>query len=222
MSEDGPPPAIADLPRTLAIFPLAGVVLLPGGRLPLNIFEPRYLEMVRDSLTAARIIGMVQPTEPHERNQAPAVYGIGCAGRMTAFRETDDGRYLIALKGVCRFAIVEELSATTMYRQVIASYDSFGHDLEPASEDEGDVDRGRLLQALRPFLDVHKIRADWETLEKVGSSTLVTSLAMMCPFEPREKQALLEAPTLAVRSELVTNLIEMAVLESGTNDSPLH
>ena len=220
MSEEGPPPILADLPRTLAIFPLAGVVLLPGGRLPLNIFEPRYLEMVRDSLTEARIIGMVQPTEPRARSQAPAVYGIGCAGRMTAFRETDDGRYLIALKGVCRFSIVEELSATTMYRQVIASYDSFGHDLEP--EDEGDVDRERLLRALRPFLDSHQIKADWETLEKVGSATLVTSLSMMCPFEPREKQALLEAPTLGVRGELVTSLIEMAVLESGIEDSPLH
>ena len=217
MSQGGHDLTVAELPRTLPIFPLAGVLLLPGGRLPLNIFEPRYLDMVRDSLTDERIIGMIQPTNPRDRSGCPDVYPTGCMGRMTAFRETDDGRYLIALKGVCRFTIVEELTVTTKYRQVVASCDDFAHDLDP--EDEAAVDRDGLLKALKPFLDLHDIKADWDALEKVPGSTLVTSLGMMCPFEPREKQALLQARSLAERSHLIKTLIEMAVME-GPGEAP--
>ena len=136
---------------------------------------------------------------------------------MTAFRETDDGRYLIALKGVCRFTIVEELTVTTKYRQVAASWDDFAHALSP--ENEAAVDRDGLLNALKPFLDLHDIKADWDALEMVPGSTLVTSLGMMCPFEPREKQALLEARSLAERSQLIKTLIEMAVM-GGPGEAP--
>ncbi|MBM3508683.1 MAG: peptidase S16 [Alphaproteobacteria bacterium] len=203
---------VAELPDSLPIFPLAGVLLLPGGFLPLNIFEPRYLQMIEDALGSGRLIGMVQPANPAERAFQPEVYPLGCAGRLTAFKETDDGRYLITLKGVCRFQIGEELPQVRLYRKVRPQWTAFAGDLKEADEDFA-IDKKRLFAALKPFFEVHGIKAEWPTLESVSPLTLVTSLAMMCPFEPREKQALLEAKTLAERTELLTALIEMAVMQ---------
>ena len=202
MSEVSPSTRFEQLPRTLPIFPLAGVLLLPGGKLPLNIFEPRYLAMTRDALADARMIGMVQPLDPKSAAKTPEIYLTGCAGKITSFSETDDGRNHITLTGVCRFGVVEELNVTTPYRQVLASYARFRDDLD-GSEDASVVERKRLLPALRAYLELSSVPADWKAIERAPSDALVNSLAMVCPFEPSEKQALLEAPTLAERSRVM-------------------
>jgi len=214
------------LPPSLAIFPLPGVLLLPGGRLPLNIFEPRYLAMTRDAIASHGMIGMVQPADPRTRDWAPAVYPVACAGRITSFSETDDGRYQIVLTGVSRFRIAEELSVTTPYRQVTADWDAYRADVEGGAG--GAVNRQALLQGLRDFLELHKIPAEWQAIERAPDEALVNTLAMICPFAPSEKQALLEAADLAKRADLMTALIEMAVLNrrnAGGQDPdrrPLH
>jgi Lon protease-like protein len=200
------------LPRALPIFPLAGVLLLPGGKLPLNIFEPRYLAMTRDAMAGSRMIGMIQPLDPKSRAKAPEVYLTGCAGKITAFSETDDGRFQITLTGVCRFAVVEELGVTTPYRQVLASFARFRDDLASAAEPDA-VQRRRLLPALKAYLELTSIPADWKAIERAPNDALVNSLAMICPFEPSEKQALLEAHDLTERSRVMTALIEMALLQ---------
>ncbi len=207
----------AERPPTLAIFPLPGVLLLPGGKLPLNIFEPRYLQMVEDAMAGHRTIGMVQPVDAAGGGRAarPEVYPVGGAGRITSFNETGDGRYLITLTGVTRFRIVEELSVTTGYRQVVADYAGFDGDLAPA--EEGEVDGKRLLAALRAYLTATGIPADWESINRAPLPTLVTSLAMICPFSPGEKQALLEAPDAAERARTLVALMEMAALDGGGN-----
>ena len=209
---------IDELPEIIPVFPLAGTLLLPEGELPLNIFEPRYLAMVGDAMAGARIIGIVQPTHPLAPGLAPPIYPIGCAGRINAYRETDDGRFLINLTGVCRFSIVRELEADEPYRLVSAAYERFRADVE------GDVgaaiDNTDLLPALRAYLDAKKLSADWDTIEHLPGAALVTSLAMMCPFAPSEKQALLEAPSITERGRLVTALMEMAAREPAET-SPL-
>ena len=204
---------MTDLPQTFAIFPLAGALLLPGGRLPLNIFEPRYLDMVNDALKEHRNIGMIQPTDPRDHDCSPKVYDIGCLGRIVSFKETDDGRYLITLKGLSRFSVVDELAVTTRYRQVMASFGAFANDPEP--EDDTGFNRTILLEALRPFLKMHEVEVEWDAIENVPGLALITSLAMTCPFAPNEKQALLEAPSLAERTQLITSMIEMALAQRG-------
>ncbi len=199
-----------DLPRIIPIFPLAGALLLPGGNLPLHIFEPRYREMVRDAVATTRVIGMIQPRDPKTHSEAPDLYPIGCAGRVTGFRETEDGRYYLTLIGVCRFSVIEEIEADTPYRQTLVSYAKYRSDMQPV--DTRHVDRDKLMPALRSFLKLYKVDVDWQTLEGVPDEALVRSLAMTCPFEPNEKQALLEAADAGARSRLVTSLIEMAVL----------
>ena len=201
------------LPRTLPIFPLAGVLLLPGGKLPLNIFEPRYLAMTRDAMGGHRIIGMLQPLNPANRQAKPEIYQIGCAGRITSFKETDDGRFLINLTGLCRFNIVEELTVTTPYRQVLASYARYRSDLQ--ENDPEAVDRDRLLPALRAYLAQRQIPADWRAIEKAPNDALINSLAMICPFAASEKQALLEASDIGERARVMTALIEMALLQQA-------
>ena len=201
------------LPETLPIFPLAGVLLLPHGQLPLNIFEPRYLAMVSEGRRGGRLIGMVQPIRPDEDGgDAPAVYPTGCAGRISDFEETDDGRFLITLTGLCRFDIVEELPlADGGFRPVRADYQRFAADLdEPAASQ---VDRKRLLLALDAFFKQQGYEADWETVESASNESLITTLAMSCPFAPSEKQALLEAMSTDNRAEIVTALMEMTVLD---------
>jgi Lon protease-like protein len=202
---------MADAPATIPIFPLAGVLLLPGGHLPLNIFEPRYLQMVRDAMAGERVIGMVQPTDPTTRAFEPPVYPVGCTGRISRFKETPDNRFLITLTGQRRFTIAEELTRTTLYRQVRVSYEAFPDDRPATHDEEQAVDRARLLGGLKRYLERAGMKADWSAIEEAPTGALVTTLAMVCPFEPSEKQALLEAKTLAQRAKLMTALIEMGL-----------
>jgi uncharacterized protein len=195
------------LPDIIPIFPLTGVLLLPRGRLPLNIFEPRYLAMTRDALGGERLIGMIQPSDPGEGGMNPAVYPIGCAGRITSFSETDDGRYLITLTGTSRFRIREELPLLSGYRRVVPDWSAFAGDLDPA---EPRFDRERLVRELKAYFAQRQIEADWSLIDKTPSEHLVSSIAMLCPFAPSEKQALLEAADLNARAELLTALVEMA------------
>jgi Lon protease-like protein len=198
------------LPVILPIFPLTGVLLLPRGRLPLNIFEPRYLAMTRDALAGERLIGMVQPSDPGASGANPPVYPTGCAGRITSFSETEDGRFLITLTGICRFRIHEELPLLQGYRRIVPEWQNFANDL--GSEAEPGFDRERLLRGLRAFFQQHQISADWDAIGSVPGERLITSVAMICPFDPSEKQALLEAPDLDERARLLTAIVEMAVL----------
>ncbi len=201
------------LPGVLPIFPLAGVLLLPHAQLPLNIFEKRYLAMTRDALAGHRLIGMVQPLHPEDEDTAlPAVYDNGCAGRITSFKETDDGRLLITLTGLCRFSIKEEQPMTqTGYRVVHADYGRFESDLhEPVA---ARVDRKRLMRALDAFFSQQGYEADWSTVESASNESLITTLAMTCPFAPSEKQALLEARDTERRAEIVISLMEMTVAD---------
>ena len=196
------------LPDILPIFPLTGVLLLPRGLLPLNIFEPRYLAMTRDAMGGDGLIGMVQPADPPIREMNPAVYPTGCAGRITSFSETDDGRFLITLTGVSRFRIKEELPLLSGYRRVVAEWGDFADDRSP---DQAGFDRTRLTQGLRSFFIQRQVQADWSAIDQAPGEHLVTSIAMMCPFAPNEKQALLEAKTLEERARLLTALIEMTL-----------
>lgn len=200
-------PTFEELVREIPIFPLGGVLLLPGGKLPLNIFEPRYMAMVDDVITGDRLIGMIQPSEEDSGEAPPKVYETGCVGRLTAFSETDDGRFLITLSGLIRFNVEEELD-TKSYRRVRANYDRFRDDLEI---DPGDIDRDRLLKAVGAYFEANSIEGDWETIEKTADERLVTSLAMICPLAAPEKQAVLEAITLPERCETLTAIMEMAV-----------
>jgi uncharacterized protein len=228
MSEAPGPGARATLPEVLPIFPLTGTLLLPRGRLPLNIFEPRYLAMVRDALGAERLIGMVQPSEPQDDNRGPRgagagpgganppVYPIGCAGRVTQFSETDDGRLMITLTGVSRFRIAEELPILSGYRRIVPDWRPFEHDRDAAETPE--FDRARLIRGLQSYFAQRQLSADWTAVEKAPSEHLVTSLAMACPFAPSEKQALLEAADLDERAQLLTTLVEMAAIKPTSED----
>jgi len=203
-----------ELPAVLPIFPLAGALLLPGCRLPLNIFEPRYLDMTRDALASHRLIAMVQPTDPRARDPRPEVYRTACAGRIAEHRDTPDGRILIALSGIARFAIAEELDVTTRYRQVKADWSAYPGDFGAPPSGDGEIDRQRLLQAITAYLKHCNIPADRQAIEGAPSDALVNSLAMICPFQPPEKQALLEARDIAERCRLMLALMEMAVLQA--------
>jgi uncharacterized protein len=206
---------VAALPTILPIFPLPGVLLLPHGRLPLRIFEPRYLAMTRDALAGERLIGMVQPSDPVVSDANPPVYPIGCAGRITSFTETDDGLFLITLTGISRFRIREELPLLEGYRRVVPEWTDFARDLE-ADENSG-FDRDRLIRGLKGFFQHHQISADWDAIASTPVDRLVTSIAMMCPFDPSEKQALLEASDLDDRARLLTAIVEMAVLNRSSD-----
>jgi Lon protease-like protein len=216
---------LQDLPKVLPIFPLSGVLLLPRGTLRLNIFEPRYLAMLDDALGQRRVIGMIQPTEPlpppEEEVSPPVLYETGCAGRVSSFSETDDGRYLIQLAGIARFRVAEELESLKGYRRVRADWRPFESDLEPAG-DEAAVDRDQLMETLRQYFAREGIKADWKVIKDTPNERLVTSIAMSCEFAANEKQALLEAPTLGERSKVIVALMEMAMLQRGGGDRPRH
>jgi uncharacterized protein len=201
-----PGPGLSGLPGRFPVFPLAGAILLPSGNLPLNIFEPRYLEMTRDAMRTDRVIGMIQPNGCGTPSK-PALYPVGCAGRITSFAETDDGRYLITLSGVCRYDIVEELAVSTPYRQVVAAFDRWQSDLQPPSPPDGL--RPLLLDAIRTYFDAFDISCDWGQIESAPMAGLITSLAMICPFEASEKQALLEAPDPEQRAKILITLMQM-------------
>lgn len=206
-------PNFDDLPTTLPIFPLTGVLLLPRGLLPLNVFEPRYLNMIQDSLAADRMIGMTQPRDRAESGKEPPIYPVGCAGRITAFEETDDGRFLISLKGVCRFRAGEEIPTMRGYRRVRPDWSGFDADL--SGPEERTVDRDALFKSLKAYFTSQGIEASWSALKETPDERLVNSLSMICPFDPPEKQALLEAETLRDRAKVLTALVEMAVLDTG-------
>ena len=202
-----------DLPEVLPLFPLSGAMLLPGGQLPLNIFEPRYLRMVDDALADGRVIGMIQPRDPMAADN-PVLYGVGCAGRLTSFNETEDGRYLITLTGIKRFKLADEITADTPYRQAKADFSPFEND------DEVDptallIDRDRLEKAMHDYLDAEGLKTDWEAVDEAPIQALVSSLAMGCPFAPNEKQALLEAKSANARADCLIALMEMADGENG-------
>ncbi len=203
-----------DLPRTLGLFPLSGVLLLPRGQLPLNVFEPRYLALVESAISGSRLIGMIQPTENEEKALKPALSATGCAGRITGYRETEDGRYLITLTGICRFRVVEELETPALFRAVKPDFAPYAGDLVETGD--GDFPRERLLDALTGYLSRRDLKADWKSVMNAPAETLVNALAMLCPFEPAEKQALLEAPGWEERVSTLLALLEMA----GTNAGP--
>jgi Lon protease-like protein len=221
-------PPFEQLPEALPIFPLSGVLLLPGGRLPLNIFEPRYLAMFFDALGGHRMIGMLQPTMPGgfagdglpDDSGPPPVEGMGCAGRIVAFSETDDGRLLITLAGLIRFETGKELPLHAHgYRRVIPNYERFRSDLD-GDDMAIELDRARLMTALEGFFRARKLQGDWSGLKRASDDNLVTSLAMVCPFAPSEKQALLEAPDGSARARLLIALLEMAAMGGGEPETP--
>lgn len=219
MNDLPPPGDIGALSRTIPIFPLSGVLLLPNTVLPLNIFEPRYLAMTRDALEKAKsggaaLIGMIQPTESERRNPRPDVYKVGCVGAIADAAETQDGRILITLRGLCRFAVARELDVDTLYRQVEADYTPYADDFTRVQS--GEADRDRLLKALKAYGERRNLPIDWDSIHAAPDELLVHSLSMICPFTAGEKQALLEAAHFRDRAALLTTLLEMAVLESGS------
>lgn len=197
-----------DLPNVIPVFPLTGAVVYPRGALPLNIFEPRYLNMVDDAMSGARIIGMIQPREGRNPER-PDLYSVGCAARVTSYAETDDGRYLITLTGVCRFRVAEELDLRTPYRQVAADYEPFGLDLGPPLPVDP-FDRNALLETLEIYLRTMGLTADWNSIRDAPGEALVNALCAMCPFDPAEKQGLLEAETLGERADVLKTLFVVA------------
>lgn len=214
-----------ELPAVLPVFPLPGALLLPRGKLPLNIFEPRYLAMIRDAMANSQMIGMIQPRGIAEETADPipddaALYGTGCVGRITAFEESEDGRYAITLTGLCRFDVAKEIDGREGYRRVMASYAAYEGDLLPA--DDRVPGRDRLLGALRSYFEREGVAADWTAVTSSGDEPLVTALSMICPFGPEEKQALLEAPTIGRRTELLAALIEMAALAPSNSNVARH
>ncbi len=203
----------ADLPEAIALFPLPGALLLPRGRLPLHIFEPRYLAMLDDVLkTRDRLIGIIQPRPAPEGQRR--LSAIGCAGRVTSFTETDDGRYMIVLSGISRFRLGRELGGFTPYIRAEIGWADFSRDLGGAEEDER-FDRDRFLGLLRRYFAQRKLATDWEGLEDAPDEVLINSLSMLCPFEPEDKQALLEAQSLPLRRETLQVLLEFALRGDG-------
>ena len=202
--------APGDLPDVIPVFPLTGALLLPRGQMPLNIFEPRYMAMIDDALKAGhRLIGMIQPDTAHPGSEEkPNLYKIGCVGRITQLAESGDGRYLIQLTGVVRFRVEDELTAMTPYRQCRVRYVPFVDDFTPR-KGEDEVDRKSLLAALTGFLKANNLKADWDGIENAPNEALVNALAMMSPYGPAEKQALLEAPDLKTRAELLVAMTEI-------------
>jgi uncharacterized protein len=221
-------PSLEQLPETLPIFPLSGVLLLPGGKLPLNVFEPRYLAMIFDSLAGHRMIGMVQPVQPGGfagdgmpvEDGKPKVHKMGCAGRIVSFNETEDGRLLLALSGVCRFEIGRELDlAHGGYRRVSSLFAPYRGDLDQADEIV-ELDRERLMAALAAFFRHRNLSTDWEAVKQAADRNLITSLSMVLPFGPVEKQALLEAADTTARAKLLIAFLEMGAFGQPPESTP--
>jgi uncharacterized protein len=213
-------PQIADLPDEFAIFPLAGALLLPHGRLPLNIFEPRYLALTEDALALGRMFAMIQP-DPNKPAQptGPGLYGVGCLGRLISFSETEDGRYLITLAGLIRFTVVEELTMRRGYRRVRGDFSAFAADLAPPAIAGAGCDREALLGALRAYFAHRSLEANWDAIKQIPDEMLVITLCMACPFDPVEKQALLEAPSPAERAYALLTLLQIDTHEPPTDES---
>ncbi|MCL2384346.1 MAG: LON peptidase substrate-binding domain-containing protein [Alphaproteobacteria bacterium] len=211
-----------DVPVIFPIFPLAGALLLPRGELPLNIFEERYLAMTDDALKGQRIIGMIQPDpDAALRGDEPALFSIGCAGRLTQFSETGDGRYLITLTGIARFRIVKELDVITHYRQARVDFSPFALDFNPQMG-ENQVDRDGILRTLRDFAETNHLQIDWNSINNAPNEALVNALSMMSPCSPKEKQALLEAHDLKGRADVLVAITEMELARGRSTSAPLH
>ncbi len=207
----------ADLPEIVPVFPLPGALLLPHARLPLHIFEPRYLAMLDDALkTPHRLIGMVQPL-PRTKGEDCELHQIGCAGRLTQFAETDDGRYMITLSGVSRFRISDEISGFQPYRRCRISWQDFTKDLGTTDQDT-EFDRKTFMDLLKRYFSAQSLSTDWETLKDADNEMLINSLSMLLDFQPEDKQALLEAPSLTTRRETLVTLLEFALMGGQAED----
>ena len=212
----------SQLPGIIPVFPLAGALLLPRRPLPLSIFEPRFLAMVDDALSGERLIGMVQPSGGEEASDAsPELCAIGCAGRITQFAETGDGRCFITLTGVARFRVIDEAPAATPYRQARVDFSEFSNDFREG-EGEGAVDRSGLLAALRKFAEANKFKVDWDDIQKASNEALVNGLSMLSPYGAREKQALLEASDLKARADMLVAITQMELARSENAPTQIH
>lgn len=216
----------ADLPARIPIFPLRGAILLPRATLPLNIFEPRYLEMIDDAMSGARVIGILQPILADDDDQespldkAAKLRTVGCAGRVTSYQELDDGRLIITLTGITRFECIDEAETDKPYRVMSVSYDRFANDLtEGLGEDL--VDRKNLLRVLKTYLEVNRLKTDWATIQRASNEFLINALSVMCPYGPEEKQALLEAKDLRSRADVLVALAEIDLASNGSSGSTL-
>ena len=204
-----------DLPDVIPVFPLTGALLLPRAKLPLHVFEPRYLSMIEDCMkTSSRFIGMVQT---YQSRGEPKLHSIGCAGRLNQFSETEDGRYMVTLSGVSRFRIKEEVEGFAPYRRCHVAWDGFERDLGKVEKDKT-FDRPAFMAGLKRFFEHQELSTDWETMQGADDELLINSLSMLCPFEPGDKQALLEAPSLSTRRETLTTLIEFALRGGADED----
>jgi uncharacterized protein len=213
---------ITDLPETIPIFPLPGALLLPRARLPLHIFEPRYLQMVEDCMkTPERLIGMIQPREvpASHASATPKLHSIGCAGRLTGFSETEDGRYMLTLSGVSRFRLRSEVAGFAPYRRARVDWHGFDRD-QGGTEHDNSFDRAGFLDLLQRFFASLDLSTDWDSLSEADEELLINSFSMLCPFSPEDKQALLEAPTLITRRETMVTLIEFA-LRGGSSEETI-
>lgn len=212
---------LPELPDMLPVFPLAGALLLPMGKLPLNIFEPRYRAMTDDALAAGRVIGMIQPDLGKPATPTgPALYRVGCLGRLSSFSETEDGRYLVTLSGVIRFAVAEEVEPVRGYRRVRADIAPFQADLEQDGASTAGIDRAALLTALRAYFTRRGFDANWDAIDAMADDALVVTLSMVCPFEPAAKQAILEAPTFQERVETLLAILRIDAHDtSASNDN---
>lgn len=218
----------ADLPSRIPIFPLRGAILLPRATLPLNVFEPRYLQMIDDVMSGERVLGVLQPTGAEEselHSESPmgksfGLHRVGCAGRITSYKELDDGRYVITLTGVVRFEIVDESVTDHPYRVMTASYDRFAADLTEGLGEER-VDRENLLRVLREYLEANQLKTDWIAVQRASNEYLINALSVMAPYGPEEKQALLEAPDLKTRAEVLVALAEIELASNGGSGTTL-
>ncbi|MCG8490981.1 MAG: LON peptidase substrate-binding domain-containing protein [Sneathiellales bacterium] len=215
MSDQGTTSGLEELPAILPVFPLTGALLLTTGQLPLNVFEPRYVDMVRDAMESHRVIGIIQPRDPENMVHEPPLYSVGCAGKICEFAETETDIFRITLEGMCRFQVTEEIERVTKYRQVKADYTPFEQDRVPPKERL--VDRNALQGVLKHFLEFENEEEDWEALNSLADDNLVNSLSMICPFSPAEKQALLEAKNVLARAELLISLLTMMMQQTSPN-----
>lgn len=211
----------SDLPPLIPVFPLTGAILLPRATMPLNIFEPRYLAMIDNAISSSRIIGIIQPLkvaadEESPKERAVPLKGIGCAGRITAFQELDDGRILISLTGIARFRVSTELETDEPYRICQVDFSNYENDLVIGYGEE-DVDRAALLDGLRSYMAINNLDADWDAIAKAPTELLVNSLSVISPFGPEEKQALLEAPDLRARAETLATLAQMELASTDSS-----
>jgi uncharacterized protein len=210
-------PVLGELRREIPIFPLPGAMLLPHGRMPLNVFEPRYLALVEAALGAGRMFAMIQPDSlKPETESGPGLFTVGCLGRITSFTETDDGRIIVSLLGLIRFVVTEELQVRSGYRRVVADYAPYAADLGPETPEIG-VPRATLLATLRGYFERQSLSVDWDAIGEMDDPTLLTALCMMCPFAPPEKQALLEAEPTSARAEILLALLEIGKHGSDTD-----